>query len=55
MVKVGLKFEFELMKDIPQVALMDKLWDVLCEYMYHKVSNIRRTKFQNLNASRLIL
>ena len=23
--------------------------------MYRKVSNIRRTKFQNLNASRLIL
>ena len=28
---------------------------VLNEYMYRKVSNIRRTKCQNLNDSRLVL
>ena len=29
--------------------------DITWTYAYRKVSNIRRTKYQNLNASRLIL
>ena len=30
-------------------------WDIVLEKYYRKVSDIRRTKSQNLNASRLIL
>ena len=38
-----------------QKVIIHSLYPNHLGYMYRKVSNIRRTKSQNLNASRLIL